>query len=144
MGPIESVNCHWAWAGVNAVRVEARNEFGNLIVEDTEGRYWRICPEELAAQIVAANRADLTELLRSPDFVEDWHMTSIVAAASEHLGEIQTDTAFYLVIPAVFGGSYGVRNIKRISLEQLLCLSGEMGRQIQALPDGTQVQIALE
>jgi len=144
MGLVEVINTHWSWADLTAVRIEALNPFGNLIVEDREGRFWRICPEELSAEIIAASRDDLIALRRSPEFDADWSMSSLVTAAAAELGMPGPEAVFQLVIPAVLGGGYEVGNIRHIAHEQLVAVSGDLGRQIHDLPNGAQVKLVID
>jgi hypothetical protein len=144
MGLVETINAHWSWAGLTAVRVEAHNAFGNLIVEDPAFRFWRICPEELSAEIIAASRDALIALRRSPEFDADWSMYNLASAAAAQLGTPDQHVVFHFAIPAVLGGAYEVGNIRLIAFEQLVAVSGDLGRQIHDLPDGAQVKLIVD
>ena len=54
----------WAWAGLEPAAIVDINEFGNVLVLDTVGRYWRVCPEELAAVSVTVVVALLAKRVR--------------------------------------------------------------------------------
>ncbi len=144
MALVDHIDGHWSWAGISAEKIEATNAFGNVIVEDTHGRFWRICPEELSAQIVANSRDDLIALMGSEEFQEDWAMSNLVDMATEQLGEPTPSEVFYLVIPAVLGGGYSPDNFRRLELDQLLCHAGDMAAQIADLPNGAQVRLVVE
>jgi hypothetical protein len=144
MSFVDCINSHWSWAGISAVAVEARSAFGNVIVEDDQGRFWRICPEELSAQIVANNRDDLRVLWTKQDFILDWAMSDLADRAAKALGEPSPDDVLYLVIPAVLGGAYSPENIRHIAFEQLLRHAGDLARQIDSLPEGAQVKLVIE
>jgi hypothetical protein len=74
MDHISQIEAAWSWTGLLPRAVIAENDFGNLIVEDVQGRYWRICPEELSCIVVSGTRAGWDELSASPEFQEDWEM----------------------------------------------------------------------
>jgi len=45
----------WGWKGVRPRAVIMQNAFGNVIFTDDEGRYWRVCPEDLSCDVIAAD-----------------------------------------------------------------------------------------
>ena len=47
MSIIEEIASAWGWAGIQPEEVVGENDFGNLIVKDVAGKYWRICPEDV-------------------------------------------------------------------------------------------------
>ena len=50
------VRSAWGWVGIEPVDLIDDNDFGNLIIEDVGGQYWRLCPEDLYCEVVASNR----------------------------------------------------------------------------------------
>jgi hypothetical protein len=60
------------------------------------------------------------------------------------LGTLATGEAYYLVLPGVLGGKYSEENIRKITLVELLGFSGDMARQLEGVPDGSQVRIAVK
>ena len=71
MNLLESVSRAWAWTGLDPAEVVGENDFGNLMVRDTQGRYWRICPEDLSCAVVAGNRTELDKLSTDQQFLHD-------------------------------------------------------------------------
>lgn len=134
----------WGWTGCNPVEVVAVNAFGNLILRDDEGRFWRLCPEDVYCRIVAQSRADYDALLGSEDFLSDWEMIELVRAARENLGVPGSGRCYCLKLPGVLGGEYGGDNLATTSLPELIAFSGDFGRQIKDLPDGTQIELEVE
>jgi len=54
---ISSIRRGWAWKGLDPELVVGKNDFGNLLVRDSDGRYWRVCPENLTCGVIANDRA---------------------------------------------------------------------------------------
>lgn len=133
----------WGFTGLDPLRVVDANAFGNVIVEARDGSSWRICPEELTCEQVASSDAELDQLRRSAEFVEEWRMARLVAMAQAKLGSQAEDRCFCLKIPGVLGGTYTQDNLGTITRAELLAVSGETARQIQDLPDGTKVRIRI-
>jgi hypothetical protein len=140
MSVIEAVRAGWGWSGIDAVEVVDENDFGNLMVKDATGRYWRLCPEDLYCAIVAEDRQALDALSNDQTFLRDWSVSGWVDRAFEMLGVLPEGRKYCLKIPGVFGGEYGGANLATIGLEELVRASGDIARQIKDLPDGAQVQ----
>mgnify|MGYP000870061452 FL=1 len=116
MSVISEIKESWGWIGIDPEEVVGENDFGNLIVRDRSGKYWRICPEDVYCKVVANNRQELDELAKDQEFLADWYMEVLVQKAVEKLGPLQEGRKFHLVIPGVLGGEYGPENIQTVPL----------------------------
>ncbi len=68
MDVTEKINTSWGWIGIEAVEVIEENDFGNLLIRDSSSRFWRLCPEELECELIAANQQQLDKLLNDEEF----------------------------------------------------------------------------
>lgn len=141
MSIIQEIEESWGWVGINPIEVVGENDFGNLMIKDSSGRYWRMCPEDVYCEVIADNREELDALSTSQEFLEDWYMQPLVEQASEHLGPLVNDQKYCLVTPGVLGGEYAISNIKTAPLIELIRFSGHVAKQIKDLPDGAQIQL---
>ncbi len=139
MSLIDIVRSAWSFNGLVPRRIVDQNAFGNLIVEDDEGRYWRICPEELECDIIASSAGELEDLRASDDFAEDWKMEELVTAAAAELGAPGEGRCYCLKVPGVLGGEYDGDNVGTIELGELLESAGNLAAQIKDLPDGANI-----
>jgi hypothetical protein len=131
----------WGWKIGKPVTIIARNAFGNIIVRAEDGRYFRIIPEDLKSIHLADSPEDLERERSTEEFRTDWEMRALVEKAEASLGSLAEGECYHLVIPSVLGGEYAVENIRKISITEWLEFSGEVARQIEDLPDGTQVKL---
>lgn len=143
MALIAIVETAWGWTGLAPEQIVGDNDFGNLMIKDRAGRYWRICPEDLYCKIVANDRGELDALSRNRDFLHDWSMIALVQEAERALGALRPGDKYCLKIPGPLGGEYGGANLARIPLGELIATSGEIARQIADLPDGAEVQLSI-
>ncbi len=143
MDRVSAIAESWGWAGLQPKVIIADNAFGNLIVEDRDGCFWRITPEELSCEVVAKSRPELEDLLRDPDFLGGWNMKALVHAASASVGPLGPGRKYCLKLPGVLGGKYEVANLGSISELELIRVSGDMARQIAELPDGANVRLEI-
>jgi hypothetical protein len=141
MDLLSTISAAWGWAGIKPDMVVGENDFGNLIVRDKEGCYWRLCPEDLYCRVVADSRAKLDALSLDQTFLQDWHVRSWVEAAHSKLGPLRPGYKYYLVRPAPLGGGYTADNMEQLSLRELVSLSGDLAQQIEGMPDGAKVEI---
>lgn len=138
---IEEIRESWGWIGIDPVEVVGENDFGNLMIKDAHGKYWRLCPEDLYCKVVANSRVELNELSKNQDFLHDWYMRALVEQAKEKLGPLQDGRKYCQKIPGVLGGEYGGENLGTVPLSELVRFSGDLARQIKDLPDGVQVKL---
>lgn len=140
---VEEIRAAWGWTGLIPTEVVGENDFGNLIVRDAEGLYWRICPEELDCQVIANDRGQLDELTTNQDFLSDWYMGTVAELAKAKFGAVPGDRKFCLKIPGALGGKYEESNIGTISLTELIRASGYLALEVKDLPDGAQVRLGV-
>ena len=133
----------WGWIGIEPSEVVGENDFGNLMVRDVAGRYWRLCPEDLSCKVVAENRAELDALSTSQAFLRDWYASALVDRARDIVGPLSPGRKYCLKIPGPLGGEYGDSNLASIPLAELIDVSGNIAHQIEALPDGSKVQLKI-
>jgi len=137
---IAQMNKAWAWIGIKAIEIVETNKFGNVIFRNTEGRFFRICPEELACDVIAETTEKYNALIKDQDFLADWFMETLVEKAEDKYGPQIDERCFCLKIPAVLGGFYKIENIGTISRLELISFSGDIAEQVKDLPDGNQVK----
>ncbi|NRB80016.1 MAG: DUF1851 domain-containing protein [Saccharospirillaceae bacterium] len=141
MSIIKIISQAWSWTGINPEKVIGKNHFGNLMVKDTDGKFWRICPEELYCEVIAESKEELDVISKDQDFLEDWHMRNLVELAETRFGELEDDRNYCFVTPGSLGGEYGISNIRVSPLSEIIGLSGDIARQIKDIPDGEKIDI---
>jgi hypothetical protein len=140
---IKEMHSAWGWAGLIPDEIVGQNDFGNLLVRDVEGNYWRICPEELGCEVVANSKAELDVLSKDQEFLHDWYMKNLVAIAMLKLGPLSGDRKYCLKIPGALGGKYEESNFETMSLRELIRASGYLAHKVRNLSDGTQVRLQI-
>ena len=141
MSLIQEIKDAWGWVGIEPISIVGENDFGNLMIEDSQGRYWRLCPEDAYCEIIANSRKELDALSKHQEFLHDWYMKNLVDQAKEKLGSLDEGYKYNLVISGVLGGAYDISNIAKLPLVELIRLSGDTALQIKDLPDGTDVEL---
>jgi len=141
MDLLSEIRDAWGWAGIDPVEIVDKNSFGNLIIKDRNGKYWRLCPEEVYCEVIAKSCDEMNGLSNDPDYLGDWGMAELVEAAEKSVGPLCEDRVYRLTIPSVLGGAYDASNVKAVSIVELIRFSGDLGKQIRDLPDGAQVKL---
>lgn len=140
---LDEVRSAWGWVGIEPADLIDDNDFGNLMIEDVRGQYWRLCPEDLYCEVVASNREELDRLARDQEFLGDWYMRALVDQAFRRLGVLAAGQKYCLKIPSVLGGEYGGDNLGKISFDELIKASGRIALEIAGLPDGTSIKLSV-
>lgn len=143
MSLLDVVRQSWSWTGIDPVELLAENEFGNLIIKDAQGQYWRLCPEDSYCKVIATSREALDRLSADQAFLHDWTTRRLVDQAFLRLGVLPEGRKYCLKIPGVLGGEYGGDNLATISLEDLIRASGHIAEQIADLPDGARIKLSV-
>lgn len=133
----------WGWIGISPIAVVGENDFGNLMIEDVDGKYWRLCPEDLYCKIVADDREELDLLSKDQEFLEDWHMQNLAEQAREAIGDLKEGYKYCMVIPGPLQGEYAISNIKTAPLVEIIRFSGDVAKQIKDVPDGAQIEFEI-
>ena len=141
MNLVDEIRQSWSWVGLDPVEVVGENDFGNLMVKDAEGKYWRLCPEDCSCSVVAASRQELDALSTNQEFLHDWYMRALVELAREKCGPLSEDRKYCLKIPGLLGGEYGGDNIATAPLVELVRISGDIAKQTHGLPNGAAVKL---
>ncbi|WP_374349330.1 T6SS immunity protein Tdi1 domain-containing protein [Chitinimonas sp.] len=141
MSLVEEIRQYWGWVGIEPVEVVGENDFGNLIIKDEAGKYWRLCPEDCYCKVIAASRAELDALSIDQEFLQDWYMSSLVSMATDLWGPLTEGRKYCLKVPGILGGAYGEENIATAPQLELVRISGDIARQIEELPDGAQIKL---
>ena len=143
MSIIETIKESWGWVGIEPEEVVGENDFGNLIIRDIRGQYWRLCPEDVYCKVVARNREELDELSRNQEFLADWYMLALTEVAREKLGPLAPGRKYHLAIPGVLGGAYAISNIKTIPQIEQIEFSGHIGKHLEELPEGLSSELCI-
>ena len=69
---LQAISKGWGWKIGKPVEVVATNQFGNAIVRNEEGSYFRIMPEEWQCEFVASSAAELERKGKAEEFIRDW------------------------------------------------------------------------
>ena len=140
MDTLTIIRNSWGWTGLEPAAIVAINPFGNIIARATDGTFWRICPEELACEVVARNAVEYEALWVSEDFQLDWQMARLADVAQANLGVVGQGRCYCLKVPGVLGGAYDAANLGTIDLGKLIAFSGDVARQVKDVPDGQAIK----
>jgi hypothetical protein len=141
---LQAIADGWGWKLGSPVEIVETNCFGNVIVRNEAGQYFRIMPEEWDCQLLARSSEELETKRRQPEFTRDWQMSLLVERAEALHGPLSEGEVYYLVVPGILGGKYAEENIRKISLSELVSYAGSMARQIEDVPDGAKIKIVVK
>jgi hypothetical protein len=82
---LKAVSEGWGWKIGKPVTIIAQNSFGNIILRNEDGRYFRIIPEDLKVVHLADSSEELERVRGMEEFQHDWEMRRLVEQAEESL-----------------------------------------------------------
>jgi hypothetical protein len=65
MDLVTTIQDAWGWVGIKPAQILGDNSFGNLLIKDEVGLYWRLCPEDLYCKVVAIPAQTSTHFLKA-------------------------------------------------------------------------------
>ena len=134
MSLIDEIRESWSWAGIDPVEIIGENDFGNLLIRDSAGRIWRLCPEDCYCRVVAMDFGQLASLAKNVEFMKDWHMQPLVDEARSRLGPLGQGKKYNLRVPGLLGGEYGGDNLGITTQVELIRASARVAREVSPLP----------
>ena len=141
MNILESVSEYWGWAGIKPAKVIAENEFGNLIIKDEDGKFWRLCPEDVYCEVIANNDTEYNALVKDEEFNQDWFMEPLLKLAVTKFGPLKEDLKYTLAVPDSLGGEYKASNIKLVDHHRIIRFFGELAQEIHLAADGAKIKV---
>jgi len=98
---LDEVRGAWGWVGIEPVELIDANDFGNVILKDVRGQYWRLSPEDLYCEVVASSREELDRLSKDQEFLTDWYMRGLVDQAFQQLGALAPGRKYCLKLSVI-------------------------------------------
>ncbi|NVJ66590.1 MAG: DUF1851 domain-containing protein [Gammaproteobacteria bacterium] len=141
---IEVINNSWGWKIPLVDQVLAVNSMGNCFLRDENKQYWRVCPEELSAELVAETDKQVQLIFEDPAFKQDWQLLGLIDPAEEHFGKLKVGQCYCMLIPAVLGGEYSITNLRVGSVYEYLSLTGELAFKTKELEDGDSIELVID
>lgn len=118
MDALQIIRQYWGWTGIRPALIIERNQFGNLIVKDNSGRFWRISPEQLSCEVIAKNETQMKQLWEDAEFRKLWDMTAFAAIASSNNGDVDGEQCYYFIKPNDFSpANIGITTISDLIID---------------------------
>jgi hypothetical protein len=134
MSLLDELRESWNWAGLEPAEIIGENDFGNLLIRDTAGRIWRLCPEDCYCRIVAMDVEQLATLAQNAEFMKDWHMQPLVEEARTRCGPLREGRKYNLRLPGLLGGQYGGDNLGITTQVELIRASARVAKSVEREP----------
>lgn len=137
---LQALNSAWGWTGVEFAEIVAQSLMGHLLTADRAGTYHYLDPDLLALFPLGDEAAAQRHMAQSETQLV-WRADALVDAATERLGFTAMGEVYSRTLPALLAGDYGHEHLIRISLVELIYLTGDLARQTRDLPEGARVQL---
>ncbi len=130
----------WGWTHVDFAEIVGQSLMGHLLVIDCAGTYHYLDPDLLNLTALGGEAAARAHMAQDETKLI-WRADALVDAATERLGFTAMGEVYSRTVSALLSGDYGHEHLLRISLVELIYLTGDLARQVHDLPDGAQVQV---
>ncbi len=137
----EAVIKGWSWAIHDDFEVILVNSMANVLLKTINGKYHRICPEELSCYIFAHCEEEAFKKFNDNGCKQDWQLLGMIDLLEEHYGSLNEDECYTMTVPAVIGGQYELENMDIGNLYKYIIHTGKLAKQIERLIDGETVEL---
>jgi len=140
---IEQLSQAWAWLLKEPFRPLLFSTLGDMFFTRDDGTVWWLDTGAGEISRVADSVEDFQDKLGS-DVINDWFLTNLVeklhaAGKLPEPGECYT----YVTLPIFQEGKYEVDNLNPVPAAEHFRMTGDVHREIAALPDGAKVKLTV-
>ena len=115
------------------------SRFGELFLEQQDGKIGMLQVSAFQYQVVAQNKTDFLEWLDDPDKLAEWFLAPLLAQLEAAGKSLKPAYCYSFITPLGLGGAVDAANVMLLPLHEHFKCFGEIFRQIKDVPDGQQV-----
>lgn len=132
----------WLWLLGENWRPLLFSAIGDVFLQLPAGSVWWLSTATGGLEQVAESEPEFVELLGSSEKLHEWFLPGLVQALKAADKPLSPGQCYsYKTLPVFSDGSFSVDNMHALDAREHFGFTGEVMRQIQALPDGAQVTI---
>lgn len=134
----------WSWLLGVDWRPMLFSAVGDVFLQLPSGTVWWLSTATGSLEQIAESEADFVAKL-SGEQVDEWFLPGLVESlrsSGKHL--LPGQCYSYTTLPVFAEGSFSVENMFQIDATEHFGVTGQIMKQIRALPDGTKVSIKVE
>jgi hypothetical protein len=120
------------------------SRFGELFVEQKDGKIGVLQVSAFQYQVVANDKMDFEKWMVDPDKCGKWFLSPLVDRLEFNGKILKPDSCYSFITPLGLGGKLTVENVMVIPIREHFCCLGEIFRRIKDLPDGAQVVLKID
>lgn len=138
---VDRLLAEWRWLCSDAVRLVARNDFGDLFLQNAAGRVQWLDVAGGKLTEVADSVSHFRQLLRDSENREKWLAETDARMAAERGLKPSVNQCIGFATPLIFAESGYADNAYVADLYDHVGFLGDLHRQVSALPDGAKVKL---
>ena len=135
----------WRWLCPEAMRLVARNLYGDLFLADNAEKIWMLHIGNGNKKIVATSLTEFQRLAATAEKREEWFQESEAEAASRRGLAPNDSQCIGFKMPIIFKESSSLSDNAYVAdLYEFVSVSGSIHRQISGLPDGAKARLIVK
>lgn len=129
----------WRWLVGNDVQVVVVSALGDLFLRDGEGRiHWLDVGAARLSQ-AAESAEEFKRLLQQPDNADEWFVPQLIGDLIVSGKQLADGQCYSYKVPPMLSGKMELSNFEPTDLLVHCSMFGQLGRQMQHLPEGTKI-----
>ena len=118
-------------------------KFGELFVEESDGKIGMLQVSAFRYEVVAKDKADFQQRLAAPDKVSEWFLGPLGDQLEAAGKTLSAGKCYSFITPLGLGGEATMENVMIIPVQEHFLMFGDVYRQIKDLPDGAQIEFKI-
>jgi len=120
------------------------SRFGELFLEQSDGKIGMLQVTGFQYEVVAENKQDFVEWLDDPDKMTVWFLAPLVDRLVSQGKCLPPGQCYSFITPLGLGGQITEDNVIMIPIEKHFTSFGRIFQQVRDLPHGTQIRLAVD
>jgi len=143
--PFEADQCdrllsEWRWLVGDEVQLQLVSALGDLFLSYAEGRILWLDIGMARLTRVADSADEFKQFIQQVEHAEEWFVPQLIGDLIVNGQRLGPGQCYSYTIPPMLSGKLEVDNFKPTDLVIHCSMFGQIGRQIQGLPEGTQIR----
>ena len=120
------------------------SRFGELFMEQADGRIGMLQISGFQYLVVAEYKQDFEEWLTDPDKLTEWFLAPLVDHLVSAGKSLPTGKCYSFITPLGLGGQLTEENVMIIPIKEHFGCFGDIFQQIKNMPNGTQIELKVQ
>jgi hypothetical protein len=129
----------WRWLIGDDIQIVLVSALGDLFLRDVDGRILWLDVGAARVTQAAESTEEFKRLMQQPEHANEWFMPQLIGDLIVNGKQLAGGQCYSYKVPPMLSGAMELDNFEPVDLLVHCSMFGQIGRQIQQLPEGTKI-----